>query len=274
MRLSIIIPTRNRTLDLEVALASISRQTRLPEEIIIVDDSDNTHTKHLVNRLVGPFSEIKIRLKYAQNQIERSIPAARNTGVKMADADIILFLDDDVILSEVFIEEIFKVYRSHPDAKGVQGYILKEGLPRLLNSVYRCFCLSCEKKDVWIILGSGEEIWPYPLTRTITCQRLAGADQSYRREVFRKCAFDEKLKKYAFVEDLDFSYRVHKTYPNSLFVTPLAQLTHRVSPARAHLTKNQLHICKQFTELTFFTNALIRLSATKYFLLGVDLGGW
>ena len=47
MKVSIIIPTLNRTKDLEIAFNSILELSILPYEIIIVDQSDNEETKHL-----------------------------------------------------------------------------------------------------------------------------------------------------------------------------------------------------------------------------------
>jgi hypothetical protein len=41
MSLTIIIPTKNRFLDLEIALTSITSQIRSPDQLVLIDQSDN-----------------------------------------------------------------------------------------------------------------------------------------------------------------------------------------------------------------------------------------
>src|SRR3989344_1618516 len=59
----------------------------------------------------------------------------------------------------------------------------------------------------------------------------------FKREVFKNIKFDEKMKKYALAEDFDFSYRVNKRFPHSLFITPEGRIIHRASTAERLATE-------------------------------------
>ncbi|GAH36595.1 unnamed protein product, partial [marine sediment metagenome] len=50
-----------------------------------------------------------------------------------------------------------------------------------------------------------------------------------KKSILAKFKFDEKLKRYSLKEDVDLSYRISKSHPKSLYITPYAKVTHNVS---------------------------------------------
>ena len=98
LSVSVIIPTYNRRKWLGEILASIALQT-LPFnqfEVIVVDDGSSDTTSDIVQQ-VYPF---RLRYFYQSNQGDA---AARNLGAKQSQADILVFLDDDMILEKDFL---------------------------------------------------------------------------------------------------------------------------------------------------------------------------
>ncbi|MCS7109631.1 MAG: hypothetical protein NZ903_02445, partial [Candidatus Micrarchaeota archaeon] len=74
-------------------------------------------------------------------------------------------------------------------------------------------------------------LFEYPtfLTKIINCEKLSGANMTYKREVFSQFKFDESLEKYCYMEDILFSHLVFKKYPDGLFMTPHARCIHKSS---------------------------------------------
>ena len=84
---SVIVPVFNGEAFLAAAVESILRQTRPPDEVIIVDDGSSDGTAAVAARLPGD-----IRYVYQANA---GPPAARNTGLRVATGDVIGMLDAD-----------------------------------------------------------------------------------------------------------------------------------------------------------------------------------
>lgn len=219
MQVSVIIPTYNRVKDLDECLDSIIVQITLPEEVIIVDDSDNNEIEDLIKNLKGEFKEKDILLRYIKNERERSLTIARNIGIENANGDIISFLDSDVILDRNYIKEISRFLKENPYALGVQGRIQNiKKLDVVAGSIFtKLFYFGFKRLE-------------YPLTaKVIRCKWLSGANQSYKKDILEEFRWDENLKKYSWGEDIDLPYRIFKKYPYSLFMIPHAKLIHKTS---------------------------------------------
>lgn len=237
MDISIIIPTYNREKDLKDTLRGILKQTKMPKEIIVVDDSDNDRTKELIKGIRNDFLSKRVILIYVRNKRGKSSAIARNLGAELSTGEIILFLDDDVVLDNKYIEEILKTYKKYPNAIGVQGFVKEKSLDklrcsacaRLHNSLQRAFFLFFWENNRCRILPSGEGTYPYQLSDVTNCQWLSGTNQNLKKETFLRFRFDENLKRYSLKEDMDLSYRIYKKYPTSLYITPFATLYHKES---------------------------------------------
>jgi glycosyltransferase involved in cell wall biosynthesis len=94
-RCSVILPTHNRAKTLPRAVASVLAQTIADFELIIVDDASTDATPAWLKTLDDP------RIRVARAERNQGPSAARNTGIAMATAPVIAFLDsDDVYLPD------------------------------------------------------------------------------------------------------------------------------------------------------------------------------
>ena len=242
MRISIIITTYKRRKDLQECLKSILLQNHLPREILIVDNGNDKETEKLVKENLGEFERKNVFLKYLRNERENSLTIARNIGAKSAIGDIILFLDDDVVLDKDYVKELLKVYEKYPNAVGVQGYIAQEGISKIRNLINKALFLYHLEKDRCRVFSSVTTTYPYQLNKIRSCEWLSGANHSYKRQILKEFTYDEKLKKYSEGEDLEFSYRVFKKYPGSLYITPYAKLIHKTSTEGRLLSKELINM--------------------------------
>jgi len=257
MQVSTIIPTYNRLEDLDKCLNSLIYQTFLPKEIIIVDDSDNDEIENLIEQRKEEFKKKDVLLRYIRNEKEKSITIARNIGVENTNGDIILFLDSDVILNEDYIKEILKVYKEQQNALGVQGHIsgirMDLSPPKKINNWYFLFFRRLEKNRCRV-LPSTKTTYPYLVDKIISCEWISGSNQSYKKEIFEEFKFDENYKKYSPGEDVDFSYRIFKKYPDSLYMTPHAKLIHNVSKIGRHPKRELINLKEIYTLYFFYKN--------------------
>ncbi len=98
-KVSVIVATYKREVDLKNALESLASQTYLKMEIILVDDNGNSEWNKKVSDIVSDFRKAYPHqsLQYIVNNVNQGSAKTRNLGVKAADGEYVTFLDDDDI---------------------------------------------------------------------------------------------------------------------------------------------------------------------------------
>jgi glucosyl-dolichyl phosphate glucuronosyltransferase len=231
MRVSVVIPTYYRNVELAQCINSILEQTVKPMEVIIVDDTPIETIRQLVEDYKVKAKMIGVDLIYIKNPKERSISIARNTGAKIASGDIILFVDSDIVLNLDYIKGLTKTYREHPEAVGITGWIKNPTRTQVQNT--RDYFFESLKSFFFLFHNSRDSCsffeYPISLTKTISCQRMVGANMSIMRSLFDEFKFDENLKGYSYWEDALFSGSAYKKYRGKLLMTPEAICIHSFS---------------------------------------------
>lgn len=115
MQLDVVIPTYNRGPKLSVTLEALlqSQTVGLDEvRIVVVDDGSPIPASPIVeSRLVAPpFALRCIR------QANAGPAAARNTGFRASLADIVLFMDDDILASPALLRQHVEAHRLRPSS--------------------------------------------------------------------------------------------------------------------------------------------------------------
>jgi glycosyltransferase involved in cell wall biosynthesis len=103
MTVSLIITTYNWPEALEVALESVLKQTRIPEEVIVADDGSDPKTAETVEKVLRPS---KLRWRHAWHP-DHGIRQARikNLGVRYSTGEYLIFTDHDVVLHSRFVAD-------------------------------------------------------------------------------------------------------------------------------------------------------------------------
>ena len=100
-KMSVIIPCYNARDTIAKTLHSIAMQSIVDEiEVVIVNDADDVDYSDILSRFAD------LHIKYVTNSENRGCGGARNTGVREASADFILFADSDDALSNCLALEI------------------------------------------------------------------------------------------------------------------------------------------------------------------------
>lgn len=112
MKIAVIIPTYQRPKLLLEAIESVWRQSLLPDEIIIGDDSYDNMTELLVEEHLISHSPVPI---YYFHHIP-SLKQTKNVDylIKKVDSDYLLLLHDDDLLMPSCLEELIKPLNSFP----------------------------------------------------------------------------------------------------------------------------------------------------------------
>lgn len=124
LRLTVIVPTLNRASLLRLALEALTRQTRSPDEVIVVDNNSSDDTREVVREF-----ESRLPLKYLV-ETRRGAAEARNLGIRHATGDVLAFTDDDCIPDTQWLHFVEMSFLRDPAIGMVAGQVVPCPDPR------------------------------------------------------------------------------------------------------------------------------------------------
>lgn len=210
--------TLERWHDILEAVASARAQEPPPYEIILVVD----HNVELRDRLKADLPDLCI----VDNQRERGLSGARNTGISLASGEFLAFLDDDAVACPGWLARI-TVHFDRPEVVGVTGNVRPKWLgprPSWFPDEY-LWTLGCS------YLGLRETCGPVP--------NVHGSSMCFRREIFQKVGgFNVSLGRnhralLLSCEETELCVRVANLVEGASFIyEPTAFIHHKVSIKR------------------------------------------
>ncbi len=192
MRISIVVPTRNRSDLIGDCLEALARVQGPDVEFLIVDQSTDLRTQALVAKVATDDSRF---IYVPSNSVGAS--RARNVGIERSTGDVVAFTDDDCVPAPDWAERIRVIFREDGAASAVFG---------------RCL--------PWEEVHPGER--PVALKADMECHGFCGRGNPWRlghgnNMAFRRQAldviggFDEELgpgTRHHACEDADLMYRL------------------------------------------------------------------
>src|SRR5687768_8081887 len=98
-----LVTTYNWKEALAVVLASVSRQTRLPDEVIIADDGSRNDTAALLAQIARGFPT---RLLHSwQEDAGFRVSRSRNRAIAASTSEYVLLVDGDMVLHPDFVAD-------------------------------------------------------------------------------------------------------------------------------------------------------------------------
>ena len=198
------------------AVASVQAQQPAPAELIVVVDHNPDLQARFTERLPG--------VRVVPNHNKSGVSGARNTGVELATADVVVFLDDDAAARPGWLAGLARHY-TDPNVLGVGGRI---------DPAW------ATQRPRW---------WPAEFDWVVGCsytgqvpgvvRNLIGANASFRRELFADGGFQTDIGRSADVvlplgcEETEFCIRAGKDRPEGFFLYDAeASVAHNVPVAR------------------------------------------
>ena len=219
--LGFVIPTKDRGEDLRRMLRSLVSQTRLPDQVIVVDGSGVEGSC-----CVAEFPEL--RIDYVR-LLPPSLSAQRNAGMAMLRPEITHagYLDDDVVLELDAVYEMASFWGGAALDVGGAAFNVVNGASSSSSALPRRSTVA----------GAGlGSISPSGIVRewgevqaNLETDWLYGGT-IWRREVIESYSYDTWFQGTGFMEDVDYSYGVREHY--RLLVVAAARLAHFTQPVR------------------------------------------
>lgn len=192
-RISIVIPTLNRGIDLNNTLKDLFAQVEKSFEVIIIDQSV----------IKTELTQQDDRIIHSHHPEFKSASRARNLGLTKAQGPIVLFLDDDVIIkNKHYLTAIIEAF-DQLTYSGVTGPIIDQKEPKLRQD-----------RHPWSLNSNwGWLFFPRNYAhRTQINDGGAGNLAVSRVQALEVGGMDERFEKGAHREESDFNTRYTRRY--------------------------------------------------------------
>ena len=163
--ISVIIPTRNRAQLLKGSLASLMRQQLRKNEfeVVIVDDGSNDGTAE-----VCALASKRLNLRYMRIDAA-GISAAKNLGIFLSSAPLLLFFDDDDLAQADLLTQHLATHRAYPAEHS------RSGLRRERQDDRDASCTTYRRRRLPLLRNAASRTAPRlylpPLGRTFVCKQ-------------------------------------------------------------------------------------------------------
>ncbi len=191
-RITVIIPTWNRSDLLRDCLESLRRQT-VPCRILVVDNGSVDSTPSLMSSCFPD-------LEYLRLPANEGFARAVNRGIEKVDTEFVALLNNDTETEPTWLECGLAVFDQHPACGIVASRILNYWQRDRLDSAGDRYLPS----GMALKRGNGASSSSFPRLEPVLGASAGAA--SYRRQVFDRAGlFDERF--YMYLEDVDLSLR-------------------------------------------------------------------
>ena len=262
----IVIPTRNRIVELTNTLNFLESNKFFFKKIVIVDSS-NSEIKNKIKKMARKYNaNIKVVDSEASTCIQR------NVGFKFIQNNkYIMFLDDDNIFFPDAFYKMKNFLKNNKDFFGVafnQVYKEKKNILDSFKKNYIINKLGIYNLDNGEFAASGWQSRFINFKNNKIVQWLPSRAVIYKSKAVKNIRFDKKLGVYGYLEDLDFSLQLKKK--GNLMVCSDAKYTHDQSIIRPGFQfgkkelRNRYYIVKKhkLNKNLFFVTTFLRMLLT------------
>ena len=225
IRLSLIIPTHNRSERLIAALESVIRQD-LPAadwECVVVSNNSTDDTVARFGDFAARYPGLNLRLVTEDGP---GVSYARNRGIAETSAPLLVFIDDDERINPGFLRAYADFFDAHPDAVVAGGRIIAEyvtGRPAWLSKY--------TEMPIANPMDFSDAVRPFPAGRV-----PGGGNMAFRRSAaLRYGGFDPSLGRVGRMliggEENDFFERLMRGGETCWYV-PGAVMWHIIPPEK------------------------------------------
>jgi glycosyltransferase involved in cell wall biosynthesis len=213
--------TYKRAWTLPYSLLSIANQTRKPDEVIVVLKPSGDGSEEIISKFT---SALPIKLII---QRQGNVTDAYEMAIDNAAGDIILFIDDDAVAEEKWVEKYLQLFKELPNAGGIGGITYKayieNGVLRKTSDIfyhdipmkrvfYREPLQEYHDYSCWISKSGFMGKKTLPGNGILKSVALCGTNMAFRRELLIECPLAQlyRMSKKGFWFEQILAYCVKK----------------------------------------------------------------
>jgi glycosyltransferase involved in cell wall biosynthesis len=214
MKTVVVSAVHNEEKHIGKLLESLLAQTRMPDEIVLVDDGSQDSTAEVIER----YAQRHPVIRFIRNS-NQGPATSRNIAWRAARSDVVIFTDGDCVPDPDWIEKLMECFE-------VESAVAAAGTYRTLN------------KDRVLARFVGHEIaWRYRNAPS-EVDAHGAYNLAVRKNVLEEMNGFEESYKVPSGEDWDLTYRISRKY--KILYTPEAVVAHAHPEVFWEYMKNQV----------------------------------
>lgn len=212
---SFIIPTYESKIMLKNSLEALnfleSFQTN-DYEVIVVDDGSTDGTYDYIN---GINRNYELKYHYLERSCDSCRSRARNYGIKMAEGEVVIFIDADILVKKNYLREVERCYSMQEDIVLIGPRLM---LPQNISfemvqdgSVFEKYTFDCDRSELHEFryqilneLSYNASAIQFPFLYGQSCNLIAP-----KRWLQKVNGFDETFKAWG-LEDIEVAFKLWK----------------------------------------------------------------
>ena len=219
MRISVILPTKDRGPDIDQTLAALRDQSvaATDYEVVVVDNASSPENARALRRWCEQHADV---FRYLPEPTP-GLNHARNAGVRAARGDVLAFLDDDAVPDSTWLAAIDEVFEQHAAAWAIGGRVVSHfttAPPAWLDETFHVYLSAFDRGDA---------------VRPLRYDDLPrGANMAFRKPAFEQCGLfatclDRRGDLLLSNGDIEMCYRIERAGHDVLYA-PDARVVHLI----------------------------------------------
>jgi len=199
-RTSIIVPCYNSELTIKECVCSILnsiKNTACPDkfELIIVNEGSSDKTLKILNTING--------ITIVNHTKNLGLSSARNSGIKKATSDYIIFVDSDIVLTDDWIKNMLFCIQNNKDIVGLTGS-LEPAPNKKISDLDR------------YLFGKYRGIKNITIDTPLNYKSFVFSNTIIKKSILNEVGvFDENISNYG-GEDTELAIRINKKYSKKI----------------------------------------------------------
>jgi len=185
---SIIMLSFNRVEDTIFSIKALFRFTRLPFELIILDNNSDEIQKQILKNFVKNFKNIK----FIESETNLGCARGRVEAVKHAKGEYFLFVDNDIVATPYYLENLIKAINSDEKTVAVCSKVI---FPDCLIQFNGGTFEQDNEADIFELRDSSKLFWKRNTTQVSdVVPWVPGGSTLWKAKYYYKFPIDEKMQ--------------------------------------------------------------------------------
>ncbi|MDD2899709.1 MAG: glycosyltransferase family A protein [Desulfuromonadaceae bacterium] len=210
--LAVVIPCYGHAEFLNAALESIANQTRLPDEVVAVNDHSPDQSVAVLERQFSRLRELNVRCTLLNNDRNRGQAFSLNRGIADVESKLVMILNDDDYLMHDAVDTVLDVFKLRAEVVMVGGtsiHFCSDGDLAQFPAIGRT---AARSETIPLHISTPVDVRGY---RYYNDLNMTHSGCCFLKSVWEKVGgyYPEKGKRLVPFSDRDFQLRVNALFP-------------------------------------------------------------